>query len=177
MRSRKRRFSYWHEAARLVGNQSAPRSCHTFSHSPILWQTSSFEQLLSTRPIPCMLYYQQPPGPSLHRLSPTSLVLWPRLTSVGSAMPFGMGYGLRRFPHRPPRLRCNSLHSMQPPHLRDRVRVVWDFDLYGSLVRSAPPYMRFLFVGSKLCPARLIVSPCHPASFRFHLAVDTLAFG
>ena len=86
-----------------------------------------------------MLYYQQPPGPFLHRLSPTSQVLWPRLTSVGSAMPFGMGYGLRRFPHRPPRLRCNSLHPMQPLHLRDRVRVVWDFDLSCSLVRSATP--------------------------------------
>ena len=63
-------------------------------------------------------------------------------------------YGLhpiRCVPRRPPRLRFNSLHSMQPPHLRDRVRVVWDFDLSCSLVRSAPPYMRFLFVGSELC--------------------------
>ena len=34
---------------------------------------------------------------------------------------------------------------------RDSVRVVWDFDLSCSLVRSAPPYMRFLFVGSELC--------------------------
>ncbi len=177
MRARKRRFSYWHEAARLVGNRHAPRFCHTFGHSPILWQTSSLEQLLSTRPIPDMLYFQQPPSPSLHRLSPTSQVLWPRLTSVGSAMSCDMGYIFRCVSHRPPRLRCNSLHPMQPLHLRDRVRVVWDFDLYGSLVRSAPPYMRFLFVSSKLCPARLIVSPCHPASFRFHLAVDTLAFG
>ena len=176
MRARKRQFSYWHEAARLVGNRCAQRFCPTFGRSPILRQTSSLEQLLSTRPIPDMLHYQQPPGPSLHWLSPVSQVLWPRLTSVGSAMPSSMGYTLRCVPHRPPRIRCNSLHSMQPPHLRDRVRVVWDFDLYGSLVRSAPPYMRFLFVGSKLCPARLIVSPCHPASFRFHLAVDTLAF-
>ena len=157
--------------------RNARRFCHTFGHSPILWQTSSFEQLLSTRPNPYMLYYQQPPGPSLRRLSPSSQVLWPRLTSVGSAIPCDMGYILRCVSHRPPRLRCNSLHSMQPPHLRDRVRVVWDFDLSCSLVRSAPPYMRFLFVGSELCPAGLIVSPCHPASFRFHLTVDTLAFG
>ena len=151
MRSRKRRFSYWHEAARLVGNQSAPRSCHTFSHSPILWQTSSFEQLLSTRPILDILYYQQPPGPFLRRLSPISQVLRPRLTSVSSAMLYSIGYSLRCVSHRPPRIRCNSLHSMQPPHLRDRVRVVWDFDLDSSLVRSAPPYMRFLSVGSELC--------------------------
>ena len=151
MRSRKRRFSYWHEAARLVGNQSAPRSCHTFSHSPILWQTSSFEQLLSTRPIPDILYYQQPPGPFLRRLSPISQVLRPRLTSVSSAMLYSMGYSLRCVSHRPPRIRCNSLHSMQPPHLRDRVRVVWDFGLLCSLVRSAPPFMRFLSVGSELC--------------------------
>ena len=151
MRSRKRRFSYWHEAACLVGNRSALRFCHTFGRSPILWQTFSSEQLHSTRPIPVMLYYQQPPGPFLRRLSPTSQVLWPRLTSVGSAMPCDMGYGVRRVSHRPPRIRCNSLHSMQPPHLRDRVRVVWDFDLCCSLVRSAPPFMRFLFVGSELC--------------------------
>ena len=139
MRARKRRFSYWHEAARLVGNRHAPRFCHTFGHSPILWQTSSLEQLLSTRPIPDMLYFQQPPSPSLHRLSPTSQVLWPRLTSVGSAMSCDMGYIFRRVSHRPPRLRCNSLQPMQPLHLRDRVRVVWDFDLGCSLVRSATP--------------------------------------
>ena len=151
MRSRKRRFSCWHETACLVGYRDAQRFCRTFGHSPILWQTSSFEQLLSTRPIPCTLHYQQPPGPSLRRLSPTSQVLWPRLTSVGSAMPCNMGYILRCVPHRPPRIRCNSLHSMVPPHLRVRVRVVWDFDLCCSLVRSAPPYMRFLFVGSELC--------------------------
>ncbi len=66
---------------------------------------------------------------------------------------------------------------MQPPHVRDRVRVAWDFDLCCSLVRSAPSYMQVLFVGSGLCPSGLIVSPCHPASFRFHLAMDTLAFG
>ena len=86
-----------------------------------------------------MLYYQQPPDPFLHRLSPTSQVLWPRLTSAGSAMPCDMGYIFRCVSHRPPRLRCNSLHPMQPLHLRDRVRVVWDFDLSCSLVRSATP--------------------------------------
>ena len=112
MRFRKRRFSCWHEAGHLVGYRDAQRFCHTFCHSPILWQTSSFEQLLSTRPIPYMLYYQQPPGPFLRRFSPTSQVLWPRLTSVGSAMPSSMGYTLRCVPHRPPRIRCNSLHSM-----------------------------------------------------------------
>ena len=101
--------------------------------------------------IPIMLYYQQPPGPFLHRLSPTSQVLWPRLTSAGSAMPCDMGYIFRCVSHRPPRLRCNSLHPMQPLHLRDRVRVVWDFDLSCRLVRSAPPYMRFLFVSSEFC--------------------------
>lgn len=112
MRFRKRRFSCWYLAARLAGYQDAPRFCHTFGHSPILWQISSFEQLLSTRPIPGMLYYQQPPDPSLCRLSPTSLVLWSRLTSVGSAMPCSMGYILRCVPHRSPRIRYNSLHSM-----------------------------------------------------------------
>ena len=151
MRSRKRRFSYWHEAARLVGNRCAQRFCPTFGRSPILRQTSSLEQLLSTRPIPDMLYYQQPPGPFLRRFSPISQVLRPRLTSVSSAMLYSMGYSLRCVSHRPPRIRCNSLHSMQPPHLRDRVRVVWDFGLLSSLVRSAPPSMRFLSVGSELC--------------------------
>ena len=124
MRSRKRRFSCWYLAACLVESRDALRFCHTFGHSPILWQISSFEQLLSTSPIPVVLYYQQPPGPFLHWLSPVSQVLWPRLTSVGSIMPCNMGYILRCVSHRPPRLRCNSLHPMQPLHLRDRVRVV-----------------------------------------------------
>ena len=117
-------------------------------------------------PIPVMLYYQQPPGPFLHWLSPVSQVLWPRLTSVGSIMPCSMGYIFRCVPHRPPRLRCNSLHSMQPPHLRDRVRVVLDFDLCSSLVRSAPPSYAISVRQLGTLPA---------ASFRFRLATDTLA--
>ena len=145
----------------------------TYPLADILITSNCFQHA----PIPIVLYYQQPPGPSLCRLSPISQVLWPRLTSASSIMPCGMGYTSRCVPRRPPRLRCNSLHPMQPPHLRDRVRVVWDFDLSCSLVRSAPPYRRFLFVGSGLCPSGLIVSPWHPASFRFHLAMDTLAFG
>ena len=63
-------------------------------------------------PIPVMLYYQQPPSPFLYWLSPVSRVLWLRLTSVGSIMPSSMGYILRCIPHRSPRIRCNSLHSM-----------------------------------------------------------------
>ena len=35
--------------------------------------------------------------------------------------------------------------------------------------------MRFLFVRPEVCP--WLVSLPHPASFRFHLAMDTLAFG
>ena len=115
-----------------------------------------------------VLRYPQPPSPFLRQLSLTSQVLWLRLTSASSAIPCGMGYASQRVPRRPPRIRCNNLHSMQPPHLRDRVRVVWDFDLSCSLVRSAPPYMRFLFVSLELLP---------PASFRFRLAADALALG
>ena len=133
-----------------LSSDGHPRASNCFPHAPI----------------PIVLYYQQPPGPSLHRLSPTSQVLWPRLTSAGSAMPCDMGYNLRCAPHRPPRLRCNSLHPMYPLHLRDRVRVVWDFDLCCSLVRSAPP-------SYAVSVRRLGTLPA--ASFRFHLAVDTLA--
>ena len=119
---------------RTLGDSVIPSVAHLSSDGHPL-----IEQLLSTRPIPVMLHYQQPPSPFLHWLSPASQVLWPRLTSAGSAMPSDMGYIFRCVSHRPPRLRCNSLHPMQPLHLRDRVRVVWDFDLYGSLVRSVPP--------------------------------------
>ena len=107
----------------------------TYPLTDILLSSNCFQHAR----IPIMLYYQQPPDPFLHRLSPTSQVLWPRLTSAGSAMPCDMGYIFRCVSHRPPRLRCNSLHPMQPLHLRDRVRVVWDFDLSCSLVRSATP--------------------------------------
>ena len=117
-------------------------------------------------PIPVMLYYRQPPGPSLHQFSLISSVLWPRLTSVGSIIPYGMGYTLQCISHRPPRIRCNSLPSMQPPHLRDRVRVVWDFDLCCSLDRSAPP-------SYAISGRRLGTLPA--ASFRSHLTMGTLA--
>ena len=52
MRSRKRRFGcrYIQHAGSDIGN--AQRFCRIFGHSPILWQTSSFEQLSSTRSIP-----------------------------------------------------------------------------------------------------------------------------
>ena len=119
----------------------------TYPLADILITSNCFQHA----PIPVMLYYQQPPSPFLHWLSPVSRVLWPRLTSVGSAMSCDLGYIFRCVSHRPPRLRCNSLHPMQPLHLRSRVRVVWDFDSSCSLVRSAPPSMRFLFVGSELC--------------------------
>ena len=46
MRFRKRRFSYWHLTACLGSHRLAQRSCLTFSLSPILWQATSFEQLL-----------------------------------------------------------------------------------------------------------------------------------
>ena len=55
---------------------------------------------------------------------------------------------------------------MQPPHLRDRVRVVWDFDLSCSLIRSAPPFYA-------ISVRRLGTLPA--ASFRFRLTADTLA--
>ena len=55
---------------------------------------------------------------------------------------------------------------MQPPHLRDRVRLVWDFDLSGSLVRSAP-----LSYAASIRQTGDLPTP----SFRFLLAMDALA--
>ena len=114
-----------------------------------------------------VLCHQQPPGPFLRRLSPTSQVLWPRLTSAGSAMPSDMGYILRCVPRFPPRIRCNRLHSMQPPHLRD----ISPGSMGLRLVRQPRPFCPALYA----IPVRRLGN-LPPASFRFHLTVDTLAF-
>jgi hypothetical protein len=62
---------------------------------------------------------------------------------------------------RPPRVRASNLRPMLPPHLHHsdfspRVRVVSDFALSCKLVRPVLPYMRFLSVGSGLCPSELL---------------------
>ena len=92
---------------RTLGDSAIPSVTHLSSGGHPL-SSNCFQHA----PIPVMLYYQQPPGPFLRQFSLTSLVLWPRLTSVGSITPCGVGYNLRCVPHRPPRIRCNSLRSM-----------------------------------------------------------------
>jgi hypothetical protein len=62
----------------------------------------------------------------------------------------------------------DCFHPMYPPHLLYRVRAVLDFVLCGRLVRpNSASYTVFVH--------RVRTLP--PASFRFHLTVDTLAFG
>lgn len=56
---------------------------------------------------------------------------------------------------------------MSPPHLRLHPLVVSDFVSFGKLVRMQTPY-------AIRVPRR---TDLPPASFRFHLAVDTVAFG
>ena len=46
----------------------------------------------------------------------------------------------------------NNFLSVQPPHLPLWVRVALGFFLVGRVVHPLRPYMRFLFVGSELCP-------------------------
>ena len=139
MRFRKHGSSVVSIAARLAGYQDAPRFCHTFGHSPILWQISSFEQLLSARPDSwhAVLPATARPFPSVdfHRL------LWyygPDWLLMGSAMPCNTGYILRAFPQISPHKGTIAFIPCQPPHLRGEVQVVWDFfDLFA--VSSALP--------------------------------------
>jgi hypothetical protein len=56
---------------------------------------------------------------------------------------------------------------MSPPHLRSQPLVVSDFALSCKLVRLCPP-------DAVRVPRRAVLPP---ASFRFRLAADTVAFG
>jgi hypothetical protein len=56
---------------------------------------------------------------------------------------------------------------MSPPHLRLHPLVVSDFVLLGKLVRMQTP-------DAIRVPRRAVLPP---ASFRFHLTMDTVAFG
>ena len=64
--------------------------------------------------------------------------------------------------------KSDRLHPVYPPHLLYGVRAVLDFVLYGKLVRSNSALYAVLVHRVGTLP---------PASFRFHLTMDTLAFG
>jgi len=62
----------------------------------------------------------------------------------------------------------DSLHPIYPPHLLYGVWAVLDFVLFSKLVRSNSALDAVLVHRAETLP---------PASFRFHLTMDTLAFG
>ncbi|MDD3154364.1 MAG: hypothetical protein PHS41_05805, partial [Victivallaceae bacterium] len=57
---------------------------------------------------------------------------------------------------------------MHPPHLHHKIRVVLDFVLFGKLVRLV-----YALYAISVCQVGIF----RWASFRFHLAMDTLAIG
>jgi hypothetical protein len=108
------------------------------------------------------------------------MVLWPLLTSGCSAVHCCTGCDegspapFHHLPSRPPRVRVNNLRPMEPPHLHHRVRVVSDFALSCKFVRPVLPCMRFLLrTRSPVRGGGFRTLPS--ASFKFNLAMDTLA--
>ena len=99
----------------------------------------------------------------------TSSLLWALLTSHSSLL-----LRLMRPPVRPPRLRCALFPLIYPPHL---LVLLATFGLHLPL--QTYPYFRASYVVSVRRPETLpIGGPFNlrnPASFRFHLAMDTLA--
>ena len=90
----------------------------------------------------------------------TSSLLWALLTSHSSLL-----LRLMRPPVRPPRLRCTLFPLVYPPHL---LVLPATFGLH--LLLQTYPYFRALYVISVRRTKSLPT-----ASFRFHLAMDTLA--
>jgi len=88
-------------------------------------------------------------------------------------IPFDIGYSRRKsilylsIPFRPPRIRAITFISYLPDLLYG-VRAVLDFVLIGKLVRPKSASYLVLVHQTEILP---------PASFRFHVTVDTLAFG
>ena len=64
---------------------------------------------------------------------------------------------------------------MQPPHLPNWARVVSDFVLFSKLIHPYPAFYAISVRRFGILPAKFFT--WHPASFRFHLTMDTLAFG
>ena len=87
-----------------------------------------------------------------------SSVLWPGLTSAGSATPCDVGYSCGEFTplvgsvsRRPPRGRTTTFVPCSCRIYCRELRVALDFLVSGRVIRSIQPPMRFLFVSSELC--------------------------
>jgi len=87
----------------------------------------------------------------------------------------GSGYTFRRIPRRPPRVPHVSFPPSTCRLYHKRFRVVIGLRLVCSLTPAYSLINGFCSSGQRF--ARWLVCPQHPASFRFHLTMDTLAFG
>ena len=94
------------------------------------------------------------------------MVLWPRLTSYDKLY----SVFLTPFPHvhKTSPGKNDDFHPIYLLHLPCELRAVLDFGLYGNLIRLTLA----LYAVSVRQAENLL-----PASFRFHLTMDTLAFG
>ena len=100
---------------------------------------------------------------ALHSISITEIssLLWLRLTSHSSLL-----LGLFQTPMRPPRLRCVLFPLIYSPHLLAVLLATLGLHLHLQIY----PYSQALYVISVRRTESLLT-----ASFRFHLAMDTLA--
>src|SRR5699024_2633021 len=103
-------------------------------------------------------------------------LLWPLLTSVCSALSSDNGYSSRSVPYRSPWVP----HVSFPPSIC-RIYCTW-FRVAIGLYLGAQTYPHIQPFLCDFCPsdqrfARGLVGSPHPASFRSHLTMGTLAFG
>ena len=105
----------------------------------------------------------------------TSRLLWPLLTSVRSALLYAMVTSFKAYRTDLPRYHTFlPLHPSASSIMHDSVQLL-GFNLACNLTLMHNLIWDF-------CPsdqrfARELVCSSHPASFRFHLTMDTLAFG
>jgi len=86
-------------------------------------------------------------------------------------------FGFSYFPSaRPPRVRTTTFLPRNRHIYRTGFGQHWTLCCTAHSSVPIRPTMWFLFVGSGVCPPTFFFR-WHPASFRFHLTMDTLAFG
>ena len=97
----------------------------------------------------------------------TFRLLWPLLTSARSAWPFGHGYSFRNIPCRPPRVPHVSFPHLPAASATACSVQLLDFGLDRGLIPGDSLYTVSVRQAGGL----------PPASFRFHLMMDTFVFG
>ena len=152
----------WHSA--LLHTLHVPRYPSARSPFGILlsWHQSSFRSLLKTYDCSALPIFFP--------------VLWPLLTSYGKLYSAGSDFFSTSASVRPPRVRAITFLPYICRIYNAKFGQYWTLSCFAD--SSALHCLICVFCSSDREFARVGTSqPPHPASFRFHLTMDTLAFG